>query len=177
MEYPKVINLENEKMKTLLTEKSNLVVSGRAVSVDIEKIEAEMQEIDDKMKEIEKTVDISEFIEREKEISAKVDVAIKEMEQVQNEIRDKMLANIPSDLGDKYDELKNKKEALENDRNKIALKVQKYNDKIIPMGRKLMKPYLEDIYDDYDTISLEDGKIVASIFNHVNDFKANFKKK
>ena len=177
MEYPKVINLENEKMKTLLTEKSNLVVSGRAVSVDIENIEAEMQEIDDKMKEIEKTVDISEFIEREKEISAKVDVAIKEMEQVQNEIRDKMLANIPSDLGDKYDELKNKKEALENDRNKIALKVQKYNDKIIPMGRKLMKPYLEDIYDDYDTISLEDGKIVASIFNHVNDFKANFKKK
>ena len=177
MEYPKVITLENEKMKTLLTEKSNLVVSGRAVSVDIEKIEAEMQEIDDKMKEIEKTVDISEFIEREKEISAKVDVAIKEMEQVQNEIRDKMLANIPSDLGDKYDELKNKKEALENDRNKIALKVQKYNDKIIPMGRKLMKPYLEDIYDDYDTISLEDGKIVASIFNHVNDFKANFKKK
>lgn len=177
MEYPKVITLENEKMKTLLTEKSNLVVSGRAVSVDIENIEAEMQEIDDKMKEIEKTVDISEFIEREKEISAKVDVAIKEMEQVQNEIRDKMLANIPSDLGDKYDELKNKKEALENDRNKIALKVQKYNDKIIPMGRKLMKPYLEDIYDDYDTISLEDGKIVASIFNHVNDFKANFKKK
>ena len=177
MEYPKVITLENEKMKTLLTEKSNPVVSGRAVSVDIENIEAEMQEIDYKMKEIEKTVDISEFIEREKEISAKVDVAIKEMEQVQNEIRDKMLANIPSDLGDKYDELKNKKEALENDRNKIALKVQKYNDKIIPMGRKLMKPYLEDIYDDYDTISLEDGKIVASIFNHVNDFKANFKKK
>ncbi len=175
--YPKIITLDNEKMKTLLTEKSELVTSGRAISEEIEKYEAEMQEIDDKMKEIEKTIDISEFIEREKEISDRVGVAIKEMEQIQSEIKDKMIANIPKELGEKYEEVKNKKETLENDRNKVALKVQKYNDKIIPMGRKLMKPYLEDVYDDYDTISLEDGKIVASIFNHVNDFKANFKKK
>lgn len=40
-----------------------------------------------------------------------------------------------------------------------------------------MKPYLDDDYDDYDTVSLQDGKVVASIFNHIEDFKSNFKKK
>ena len=176
MEYPKVITLENEKLSKLLAEKSELVTIGRAISEDIEKLDLEMSEIDTKMKEIEKTIDISFFRIREKKVTEKVDEAIKEMEQIQKEIKEKMIAAIPKELGNKYDELKNTKEKLENDRNKIALKVQKYNDKIIPQGRKLMKPYIEDAYDDYDTISLKDGKIVASIFNHVEDFKANFKK-
>lgn len=174
--YPKVITLENEKLSKLLAEKSELVTTGRAISEEIEKLEAEMQQIDDEMKKIEKTVDISSFKAREQEITSKVEVAIKEMEQIQKEIKELMVAAIPTELGSKYETLKEEKDKKENDRNKIALKVQKYNDKIIPQGRKLMKPYLDDIYDDYDTISLKDGKIVASIFNHVEDFKANFKK-
>lgn len=177
MEYPKVITLQDEKMKKFLTEKSLLVTTGRGISEEIEKLEAEMQEIDNQMKEIEKTVDISEFVEREKEISAKVDVAIQEMDQVQKEIRDKMIATIPPELGARYEEIKTKKEQLENDRNKVALKVQKYNDKIIPFGRKLMKPHLEDNFDDYETIGLEDGEIKAVIFNHVEDFKTAYNKR
>lgn len=175
--YPKVITLENEKLSKLLAEKSELVTTGRAMSEDIEKLEAEMQEIDNEMKKIEKTVDISSFKTREQEITSKVEVAIKEMEQIQSEIKELMVAAIPGELGSRYETLKEEKDKKENERNKIALKVQKYNDKIIPQGRKLMKPYLEDNYDDYDTISLVDGKIVASIFNHIEDFKANFKKK
>ncbi len=177
MEYPKIITLENEKLSKLLAEKSELVTTGRAMSEEIEKLEAEMHQIDDEMKKIEKTVDISSFKAREQEITSKVEVAIKEMEQIQSEIKELMVAAIPAELGSKYATLKEEKDKKENERNKIALKVQKYNDKIIPQGRKLMKPYLEDNYDDYDTISLKDGKIVASIFNHVEDFKANFKKK
>lgn len=175
--YPKIITLENEKLSKLLTEKSELVTTGRAISEEIEKLEAEMQQIDDEMKKIEKTVDISSFKVREQEITSKVEVAIQEMEQVQKEIKELMVAAIPAELGSRYETLKEEKDKKENERNKIALKVQKYNDKIIPQGRKLMKPYLEDNYDDYDTISLQNGKIVASIFNHIEDFKANFKKK
>lgn len=177
MNYPKVITIESDKLKKLLTEKSDFVMTGRTMSEEIEKLEAEMQEIDNQMKEAEKTVDITEFISREKEISDRMDACIKDIEQVQKEIREKMIANTPKELGDKYDKLKNVKESLENERNRVALNVQKRNDKIIPLGRKLMKPYLEDTYDDFDSLSLEDNKIVASIFNHVETFKSNFKKK
>lgn len=175
--YPKVITLENEKLSKLLAEKSELVTTGRAMSEEIEKLEAEMQQIDDEMKKIEKTVDISSFKASEQEITSKVEVAIKEMEQIQIEIKELMVAAIPAELGSRYETLKEEKDRKENERNKIALKVQKYNDKIIPQGRKLMKPYLDDDYDDYDTVSLQDGKVVASIFNHIEDFKSNFKKK
>lgn len=123
--YPKVITLENEKLSKLLAEKSELVTTGRAMSEEIEKLEAEMQQIDDEMKKIEKTVDISSFKAREQEITSKVEVAIKEMEQIQSEIKELMVAAIPAELGSRYETLKEEKDRKENERNKIALKVQK----------------------------------------------------
>jgi predicted nucleic acid-binding Zn-ribbon protein len=177
MEYPKVITLENDKIAKLLQEKSDLVTTGRTISEEIEKLEADMQDIDNKMKEIEKTVDVTEFSAREKEVTNTVEKAIADMNQIQSEIRAKMLSNIPKELGDTYDSLKKQKEEKETERNKVALKVQKYNDKIIPLGRKLIKPHLEDTFDDYETIGLVDGKVTATIFNHLEDFKTMFNKK
>lgn len=177
MEYPKKVNITNEKIKKLLSEKSDLVTIGRKMSEEIEKMDEEMQEIDNKMKELEKTIDISEFSAREKEITAVVENAIEQMNKIQSEIREKMISIVPKELGDRYETIKNEKETKENERNKVALKVQKYNDKIIPLGRKLMKPYLEDNFDDYETISIVDGEVVATVFNHLEEFKTNFKKK
>jgi hypothetical protein len=57
------------------------------------------------------------------------------------------------------------------------LKAQKYTDKIIPLARKAMSEFLEDQYDDYDSLKLEDGKIVCTIFNHLDEWKANFNKR
>lgn len=171
------VTIENDKLKQLLVKKGELIATGRAVSEQIEALEKEMDETDKKLQEEEAKVDISDLNEVQRAIGAKVDEAIKEMEVVKKEIFDRMMKHTDPSLRTTYDELRKKKEDLETERNKIALKAQKYNDKIIPIGREMMKPFLQDQYEDYDTIQLEGDEIVATIFSHLADFKANFKKK
>ncbi len=175
--YPKTITIESDKLKELLTKKGGLIAIGRSKSDEIESIEKQMEELDVKIQAEEKKVDIKDLDEKAKTISAKVDEAIKEMQGIKEEIYARMKAQVPPEFGQQYDELKKKKEDLETERNKIALKAQKFNDKIIPLGKECMKPFLKDQYDDYDSLSLEDDEIVATIFNHLVDFKNNFKKK
>lgn len=177
MIYPRNITIENEKLKDLLFKKADLINKGRAVSDEIEKLELEMEETDKKVQEEEAKVDISDLNEKQKVIGAKVDEAIKEMQAVKEEIFDRMIKQVPPELHTKYEELKKIKEDKEEERNKVAIKAQKYNDKIIPVAREMMKPFLEDMYEDYDSLYVENGEIVATIFSHLNDFKINFKKK
>lgn len=175
--YPKTVQIESNKLKELLAKKSELVMAGRAKSEELELVEKQMEEIDTKLKEEEAKVDISDLFDKEKVIVTKVEEAIAEMNVIKQEIYDRMKAQVPSELGVQYDELKKKKEDLEIERNKVAIKAQKYNDKIIPLAQEYMKPFLEDMYEDYDSLYLADGQIYATIFSHMNDFKTNFKKK
>lgn len=177
MLYPKTVIIENPKLKDLLVKKGELIKIGRAKSEEIEVVEKEMTEVDIKLQEEEAKVDISDLNDKQKAIGAKVDEAIKEMNEVKEEIFARMMAQTNPEYRTKYDELKKKKEELETERNKIALKAQKYNDKIIPLGKESMKPFIEDQYEDYDTLQLEGDEIVATIFSHLNDFKSNFKKR
>lgn len=177
MIYPRIIQIEHNELKDLLLKKAELINKGRAVSEEIEKLEIEMQEVDKKLQEEEAKVDISDLNEKQKAIGAKVDEAIKEMEEVKKEIFARMMEQTDPELRITYDVLKKEKEEKEEKRNKIALKAQKFNDKIIPMGKSMMKPFLEDQYEDYDSLKIENGEIVATIFSHLNDFKTNFKKR
>ena len=175
--YPKTCTIESKKLKDLLQKKGELINIGRGKSEEIEKLEKEMEDNDKLVQEAEAKVDIADINEKQKAVGAKVDEAIKEMEVLKQEIYDRMMAQTPPELRTKYDELRKKKEDLETERNKIALKAQKYSDKIIPLARENMKPFLEDRFDDYDSLSLQDGEIVATIFNHLVDWKNNFKTK
>jgi seryl-tRNA synthetase len=175
--YPKAITIENDKLKNLLEKKSELIMKGRGVSEEIEKLETEMAEIDKQIQDEEKKVDVTDLDEKAKVLIEKVNEAIKEMDEIKKEIYDRMMNQVPPELHTKYDELNKAKEEKDLERNKIALKAQKYNDKIIPISREMMQPFLEDIYEDYDTLYLEDGEIVATIFSHLDDFKKNFKRK
>ncbi len=177
MLYPKTITIENDKLRTLLEKKGELINIGRAKSEEIENTEKEMEEINLQLIEEEKKVNIDDLLEKEKEQTLIVEECIAKMKDVKKEIVDRMMTQVPQELHSKYDELKKKKEELETERNKIALKAQKYNDKIIPIGKEMMKPFLEDQYEDYDSLALIDGEIVATIFSHLNDFKTNFRKK
>jgi hypothetical protein len=176
--YPRTIQIESPKLKTFLQKKGELVEVGRAKSVEIEQLEKEMDETDKRIQEEEKKVDISDINEKQKAVGAKVDEAIIQMEGLKKEIYDRMIKQVPGELHAKYDELRKKKEELETERNKIALKAQKWNDKIIPLGRQMMKPFLTDMYEDFETLSLTpEGVIEATIFSHLVDWKNNFKKK
>jgi len=101
---------------------------------------------------------------------------IKDIDEVKKDIYAKIKAGTPQEMRDKYDTMNKQKEEKEIERNKIALSAQKYNDKIIPLSRELMKPFLEDEFEDYDTIQVKDGEVVCSIFSHLEDFKINFNK-
>lgn len=175
--YPKNITIESPRLKTLLEKKGELIKIGRAKSEEIEATEAEMATTEQALIEEEKKVDIKDLDEKSKAIGTKVDEAIAEMQEVKKEIFDRMMKQTNPELRTKYDELKKKKEELETERNKVALKAQKFNDKIIPLGKELMKPFLEDQYEDYDTLQLDGDEIVASIFSHLADFKNNYKRK
>lgn len=174
--YPREIKLESEELKVLITEKSALVNEGRAKSEEIEKLETEMAETEKLLIEEEKKVNLDEFHKKEKAITKRMDKCIKDIDDVKKAIYAKIKAETPQELRDKYDELKKQKEEKETERNKIALSAQKFNDKIIPLSRELMTPFLQDEWEDYDTIMIKDGQIVASIFSHLNDFKINFNK-
>jgi seryl-tRNA synthetase len=177
MIYPKTIQIDNDKLKDLLIKKGDLITAGRAKSVEIEETEKKMDEIDKLIIEEEKKVNIDDLLEKEKGVTAKVDEAIKEMNEIKKEIYERMIVQTNPALRTRHEELTKKKEELETERNKIALKAQKYNDKLIPLGRKLMKPFLTDQYEDYETLGIEEGMVMATIFSHLQEWKNNFKKK
>ena len=175
--YPREQKLENEELKGLIEEKSKLVNEGRAKSVEIEKLELEMAETEEALKTEEKKVDLSEFKTKEKAISKRMEKCIKDIDAIKQAIYAKVKAETPQELRDKYDELNKQKEEKETERNKIALSAQKFNDKIIPLSRELMKPLLQDEYEDYDTISIVNGEMVCTIFSHLEDFRQKFNEK
>jgi len=177
MIYPKTITIENAKLKTLLQKKGELITLGREKSVEIEELEKQMEETDKKIQEEEKKVNIEDLLEKEKVETKIVEECIEKMKVIKQGIFDRMIKEVPAELHTKYDELKKKKEELETERNKLALKAQKYSDRIIPQAREMMKPFLTDQFDDYDSLQLQGDEIVATIFNHLNDFRTNFKKK
>ena len=172
----KKITLTDEKLKKLLEEKSALIYTGRAKSEEITKLEEQMANIDKELQAEEKKVDLKDFQKREKAISKRMEKCIKDIEAVKTEIYAKIKAETPQELRDKHEALTKQKEELETERNKIALKAQKNTDMIIPLARKLMTPYLENEYDDYESLKLENDEIVCSIFNHLSEWKENFNK-
>ena len=175
--YPKTVTIENTKLKDLLIKKGEFITIGRGKSEEIEDLEKEMEATDQLIQAEEKKISIDDLLEKEKVETKIVEECIERMKAIKQEIYDRLIAEVPKELHDKYDELRKKKEDLETERNKIALKAQKYNDKIIPLAKEMMKPFLQDQYDDYDTLQLQGDEIVATIFNHLVDWKANFKKK
>ena len=175
--YPKTVTIENKKLKDLLLKKGELIKVGRGKSEEIDALEKEMNETDALVQAKEKEVNIDDLLEQEKAETKIVEECIEKMKVIKQKIYDRLIAEVPKELHDKYDELRKKKEELEEERNKIALKAQKYNDKIIPLAKESMKPFLEDQYDDYETLMLEGEEIVATIFNHLAEWKSKFKKK
>lgn len=171
------IIIKNPKLLKLLQAKSSIVEDGRKISEEIENIDKEMSDIDKQITDIEKTVDIKDIDEEAKILTEEYNKLGERMNEIQKKVFDRLSQNIPQELRDKYEELKKAKEEKEEQRNKCGLSIQKHNDLIIPITRKELKKYINDEYDDYESIKIEDGEIVGTLFNHLEEFKKNFKKR
>lgn len=177
MIYPKVHKIEDPKLKELLQKKTDLVIEGREISQDIEDITNGNVIIDKQIQELEAKVDLKEFQEEAAESTKKMQALIDEANEIQNKIYAKLKAEIPPELGEKYDKNKKLIDELENQRNKIGLKIQKIKDRIIPMTQKIAKPLLEDEFEDFSDVRIENGEVIIEIFSHLEDWKAARAKK
>ena len=172
-----IVELKDEKLKGMLMSKGALINQGRSISEEIENLENQMKEIDDKLVEAEKLGDISDIDAEAKVLTEEMNAFMERMDAINKKVAERLSEKVPQELKDQYDTMKKLKDDLEIERNKIAIKAQKYNDKIIPIVRKLLKPHLKDEFDDFGSVTVEDGVIKGEIFNHLENYKEASRKK
>lgn len=170
-----MITIDNKKVHDYIVSKDALVEVGRSISREIELIEIKIKRIEEKEKRITGKVAIP------KELTDKGDELLKQLKdidtkltEVANQIEKSKLDAIPAEMKKDHEQLFKDKEVKERDRNKIALKVQKIKDKLIPIVQREVKPLLLDRFDDIETAKAKDGKVVISTFNHLEEFKRKF---
>jgi len=171
-----MIKLNNPKLAEYIRMKDKLVNEGRAKSAEIEKLEARIKICEDKEKAITAKVEPKELGEKVEKLKAEVNKKIKEFEKLSQKIVDEKLKAIPEDLAKEHKGLMAERERAERDRNKIALKVQKVKDRIIPIIQKEVRPKLEK-YEDLENVDVVDGEIVVKTFSHLEEFKKRFDEK
>ena len=172
-----MIEIENQKLHDYIVLKDDLVTEGRKMTADIEKVEKDIKKYEDKEKAITAKIDAnSEDVAAGNILAQQIDDMIKELDKIAERVEKTKLDAIPKDIKDAHLALLKQKESMERERNKIALKVQKIKDKVVPLVQKLIKPLLQKEYDDIETAKVKNGKVFITTFNHLDDWKAKFKR-
>ena len=87
------------------------------------------------------------------------------------------MSAIPEEMKKKHYKLRDDKEKMEKDRNKIALKIQKIKDRVIPKIQKEVLGQLDGEFEDIDRVELKGAKAIAYTFSHLEEFKKRFLEK
>lgn len=170
------IILDNKKLYNFISEKDKLVMSGRQISKNIEGLEVKIKRYETMEKRITaKVIPPKELTDKGDEIVKQVIALNEKLEKIAKEINQSKLDAISEKIKVEHHALMTEREKLERERNKIALKVQKIKDKIIPLIRKEVKPLLKDPFDDIETAQIKEDKVVVDTFNHIEEFKKKFK--
>ena len=172
-----MITLDSKRIHDYIVDKDKLVSEGRNISSQIETLEKKIEEFEKKEKEITaKAKPPEELVTEGDKLADGISKTMKRLEEIGNQIEQAKLEAIPKEMKDKHLELIKEREDLERARNKVALKVQKIKDKVVPLIQKEVKPLLKE-YDDIETAKVKDGKVVINTFNHLNDWIRNFKQR
>lgn len=169
-----MIELNNKKIYDLLEQKEVLVKAGRKLSSEIETLQHKITKYQDKEKKITEACKVPDLEKKIETLGKEVEERVNEMEKILEEIRNIKLASIPADLKKEHLELIKQREAKERERNKVALKIQKIKDKVVPVIQVETKPFLKE-YDDIETAELKDGLIKITTFNHLENWKKEFR--
>lgn len=166
----------NKKLHELLQEKDELVKKGRKLSAKVDIANLKIQKNEEKQRKFTNDCEPKELIDKGNELAVAIEKGLTELETLQKQIHQKKLEAIPDSVAREFEELKKELDMYENDRNKIALKVQKIKDRAVPIIQKEVKPFLTE-FDDIETAELKGEKIIVKVFNHVEQFKDTFRKK
>lgn len=171
----KPIEINNKKLAELIITKDSLVTEGRNMTTDIEKVDKKIEMFEKREKKITGAVPPDPKLKKEGDTLAELfEKTLSRLEAIGNEIQEKKLKAIPKELEMEHKDALKEREQLERDRNKIALKIQKIKDRVIPLIQKECKPLLGE-YDDIETATVKNGTVVISTFNHMEDWKRKFK--
>jgi predicted nucleic acid-binding Zn-ribbon protein len=179
------ITLDNKKVHDYIVQKDVLVTEGRKISQEIEKIEAKILAYEKKEMAITGNVKpAKELTDKGDALTKEINKLAEELTKLSDQITRAKLDAIPKDMADAHKALMKEKEEKERDRNKIALKVQKLKDKLVPIVQREVKPILQQVrmvqvdmgkYDDIETAKAKDGKVVISTFNHLDEYRRKFR--
>jgi len=171
-----MITIENKKLHDLIVMKDDLVTEGRKITNQMEKNSEKIKQYENKEKKITGSVKPDEKLKAEGDALVEVfNATLKKLEEIGQSIEKEKMKAIPQEMIDEHNALLKENERLERERNKIALKVQKVKDKVIPIVQKAVKPMLNE-YDDIETAIAKNGKVNITTFNYLEDFKSKFKK-
>lgn len=89
------------------------------------------------------------------------------------------LLKMKADLNTEWIELDKKKTEIEEKQNKLALKMNRLNDKAQPMYRELIKEIEVGEFEEHEKLYIdeEDGKLKIRILDAVEEYKAAYKAK
>jgi predicted nucleic acid-binding Zn-ribbon protein len=172
----KTIKIDDKRVLKLLEEKEVLVKSGRRISDEILRMETKITDCETKEKKITAQHQHKEMGDKAEALKAQINKLVKEFEKVASDITLDKLAAIPKDLEKTHRDLMKAKEEKERERNKIALKVQKIKDRVIPMIKKHVTPHLAE-YEDIQNVEVKKGEVVASVYSALDEWKESYRKK
>lgn len=181
MDYPRKIILTHPKLLNLENEFGEQIRLGREISKQIEETELLMGKIDIRLQVEEAKVDVKDLRDKGNEIIKSMDGVAKEfadkIKGIEKEIFERMKANTDPLLRTKHEELDKQKKELETERNKKALKAQKIKDRIVPLSQRLIKPYLENKYEDLGGLDVINGQVIAKVISYLDEWDKAFEKR
>ena len=160
----------------LIEEKNALVKGGRKISSELETVDFKIKKFQDKEKVITGKTEPKDLMTKGEIIRLELERAMENFNKIAAEIQEAKLQAIPADMKADHLALMKKRDELETERNKVALKIQKIKDKLIPILKKEIKPFLKE-YDDTESVEIKNGKIMVETFNYLENFKKQFKSK
>lgn len=170
--YPRIVRLDDAKLKDLILKKNDLVLEGRKVAEEIDLIKQAQDSVDKKLVAEEKKVDNKDLVEKGNAIVKKIEALAQELNAVQKDIYERVKSYTNPQFREEYETLEKQKQDKEKELNKLGHKVQKVKDKIIPIVQKLGKPYLEDEWEDFNTTKLDkDGIPILEIYSKLEEWK------
>lgn len=177
MKYPKIVKLDDPKLKGLIVQKGDLILEGRKKSEEIDLIKESQEAVNKQLIEAESKVEIKDLHEKGNNIVKQMEKLADDLNVIKQEVFDRVKAYTDQSMRDQYETLDKQRKKAENDLNKIGHKVQKVKDKILPLVQKLGSPHLEDEFEDYATTRLDDdGTPILEIFSHLENWKDSFRK-
>jgi predicted nucleic acid-binding Zn-ribbon protein len=172
----KTIKIEDKRVLKYMQDKDELVKAGRRISDEISRLETKITDCETREKKITEKKQHVELGERAEALKAKINELVKEFETVAGEIMQDKLSAIPKDLETKHRDLMKQKEEKENERNKIALKVQKIKDRVVPKIQAIAKPHLDE-YEDIQTADIKNGVVEVTVYSRLEEWKKAYQAK